>query len=525
MGVRKLTALEHLTAAARAAREYARGLVAQMAEAAAKDIAAVRAVAEAAKTAAQTAQAAADAAKQKAASADKLATARAINGTAFDGSKNVITAYSYNSLVSGCSSGTHYKPFLKIAKGNGAVDAHISCILADCGDYCNQITGLWFVEAGNRSNAFKCVIDCIHPHQSATTVKFGTYSDNSFFYVCLYTSGFRNGSKVTVIEQRGSVAAFDGSFLTAAPSGWTEIVVRQLAAVSETVAGAAKLTTPRAINGTNFDGTAAITTAKWGTARSLTIGSTAKSVDGSGNVAWSLAEIGAQAAAQGKLYGQTIDLTASAYNVNTYYPVTGTSIPNDSGYHLLQCIKALGAPKPSWATHGTGYAIQLSVLNVAGGWGAQTPYLIVLQNTSLWASGVVGWYSWLNNSSTPVFWLRGGGKYPLYTDYPCTWTVRTATYTVSSQSVAPTTTAGSTVGTIYGNNLVGNAATATRLATARTINGVAFDGSANINVKGFAAQSSAPGNTSLLWIDTTAKTGGLKYHNGSAWVPVPVAYT
>ncbi len=66
MGVRKLTALEHLTAAARAAREYAKGLVAQMAEAAAKDIAAVRAVAEAAKTAAQTAQAAADAAKVEA---------------------------------------------------------------------------------------------------------------------------------------------------------------------------------------------------------------------------------------------------------------------------------------------------------------------------------------------------------------------------------------------------------------------------------------------------------------------------
>lgn len=41
----------------------------------------------------------------------------------------------------------------------------------------------------------------------------------------------------------------------------------------------------------------------------------------------------------------------------------------------------------------------------------------------------------------------------------------------------------------------------------------------------FAAQSSAPSDTRLLWIDTTANTGGLKYWNGSAWVPVPVAYT
>ena len=59
---------------------------------------------------------------------------------------------------------------------------------------------------------------------------------------------------------------------------------------------AVKLATPRAINGTNFDGTAAITTANWGTARTLTIGNSGKSVNGSGNVSWSLSEIGAQPA-------------------------------------------------------------------------------------------------------------------------------------------------------------------------------------------------------------------------------------
>jgi len=42
---------------------------------------------------------------------------------------------------------------------------------------------------------------------------------------------------------------------------------------------------------------------------------------------------------------------------------------------------------------------------------------------------------------------------------------------------------------------------------------------------GFIAQESEPSNTNLLWIDTTAETGGLKYYNGSAWVHVPVAYT
>ena len=56
---------------------------------------------------------------------------------------------------------------------------------------------------------------------------------------------------------------------------------------------AVKLATARAINGTNFDGSANITTANWGTARTLTIGNTGKSVNGSGNVSWSLSEIGA----------------------------------------------------------------------------------------------------------------------------------------------------------------------------------------------------------------------------------------
>lgn len=43
--------------------------------------------------------------------------------------------------------------------------------------------------------------------------------------------------------------------------------------------------------------------------------------------------------------------------------------------------------------------------------------------------------------------------------------------------------------------------------------------------KGFYVGTSAPSNTNLLWIDTTATTGGLKYYNGSAWVAVPVLFS
>lgn len=59
---------------------------------------------------------------------------------------------------------------------------------------------------------------------------------------------------------------------------------------------ATKLQTARQINGTNFDGTANITTSIWGTTRNITIGNTKKAVNGSADVAWSLTDIGAAAA-------------------------------------------------------------------------------------------------------------------------------------------------------------------------------------------------------------------------------------
>ena len=73
-------------------------------------------------------------------------------------------------------------------------------------------------------------------------------------------------------------------------------------------ATATKLATARTIGGVSFDGTASInlpgvntagnqntsgSAAKWTTARTLTLGSTGKSVDGSAAVTWTLAEIGA----------------------------------------------------------------------------------------------------------------------------------------------------------------------------------------------------------------------------------------
>ena len=64
---------------------------------------------------------------------------------------------------------------------------------------------------------------------------------------------------------------------------------------SGNAATATNLLAARNINGTSFNGSANITTANWGTSRTITIGQTGKSVNGSAGVSWSLSDIGAAA--------------------------------------------------------------------------------------------------------------------------------------------------------------------------------------------------------------------------------------
>lgn len=47
----------------------------------------------------------------------------------------------------------------------------------------------------------------------------------------------------------------------------------------------------------------------------------------------------------------------------------------------------------------------------------------------------------------------------------------------------------------------------------------------NLQTDIWHAGTTPPDNKKLLWIDTTAVTGGLKFYNGAAWVHVPVAFT
>lgn len=96
-------------------------------------------------------------------------------------------------------------------------------------------------------------------------------------------------------------------------------------ALSGNASTATTLQTARTINGTSFNGSANITTANWGTSRTITIGNTGKSVNGSGNVSWTLAEIGAAASSHGThlTLGTGSGNAAAGNHTHSYLPLSG----------------------------------------------------------------------------------------------------------------------------------------------------------------------------------------------------------
>ena len=155
------------------------------------------------------------------------------------------------------------------------------------------------------------------------------------------------------------------------------------------VGSATKLQTARQINGTNFDGTANITTSYWGTARNFTIGNTTKSVNGSANVSWSFADIGGAPAnhshnyinSRGNLNPQT-GRTQNLGNVYSYNTISGTSN---------------GAPTTYTSVIGFGRSTRGTV-EIAGGWTAGMGlWYRALRNTT------DNWYGWVKVWDTKNF--------------------------------------------------------------------------------------------------------------------------
>ena len=281
--------------------------------------------------------------------------------------------------------------------------------------------------------------------------------------------------------------------------------------VSGNAGSATKLATPRTINGTNFDGTANITTANWGTARTLTIGKTGKSVNGSGNVSWTLDEIGAAAVSHAQDFAGTNSNTYIAYPKDGRYRGTPDNA-SVTGYLKITLPQSWTSSMMKFDVDVFNYADNETMTYTISGYNYSSGA------NSAWHSATAACKTHQSNPkrNLSVRFGHDGTKCAIYIgEASTTWaypqvtvkniTVGYSNYALTSWNagwvVGYTTTLG-TISRTVTNPYVGNggmASTANTLATARTINGTSFNGSGNITTANW-------GTARTLTIGNSAKS-------------------
>lgn len=133
-------------------------------------------------------------------------------------------------------------------------------------------------------------------------------------------------------------------------------------------------------------------------------------------------------------------IDATTLDENTYYPVTFDASRKNL---KIMLFNQWNGGNPSWATHSSKNYSCVKIWETTGhGWGEFGTYRrIHLSAFSQTETDPVRGVGQLGNSSTEYVYVRGGGKYNFYTSDNVVPVLRTSTYTVASQSIAPTTTA------------------------------------------------------------------------------------
>lgn len=126
---------------------------------------------------------------------------------------------------------------------------------------------------------------------------------------------------------------------------------------------------------------------------------------------------------------------------NTYYPVTFTGLRH-SEIRLIRVSRSLGdfPEKPTWAKHQSGFSLSCEWSVNGHGWGS----IAVTRNISSFA------FAWISDDKSPLImigqmtnssqeycYLRGGARYKLEAHPDIVATIRTTSYSLHSQTVAP----------------------------------------------------------------------------------------
>ena len=423
-----------------------------------------------------------------ASSATKLQTARKINGVAFDGTKDItIDAGGSGGHTILNSSGTAMTQRSKLRFNNATVtdDARNDVtIITPSG-----ISGNYLPLSGGTMTG-----DIHFSHVNAERDGYLAWDSGTVKERIKISDKTATTDPVFVFEQSRNNGDSYTSLLTIKGNGQVQANTF-VGALTGNASTATTLANARTINGTSFNGSANITTANWGTARTITIGNTGKSVNGSANITWSLSEIGA---------------AASSHTHNTYLPLTGGAMTGTISSSKTTDTYLAGS-------RGT------AVINSTASGGSYTTLLKANSSNGKFTLSVYQTYMLLgymsnktieagtNNLDKSLIFLEDGTLIPGASNV---------------QNLGSSSTKWLNVyATTFTGNLAGNATTATtatkanQLTTARTIaisggvtgTATSFNGTANITIPVTAVDASKLTNKNTIKAS--------EINNNKHWIP------
>lgn len=162
--------------------------------------------------------------------------------------------------------------------------------------------------------------------------------------------------------------------------------------------------------------------------------------------------------ADGKNYWQEdvwVDLSAATYDQNTWYTVVGELLPT-TGFAGIKVVVNLNSnTKPSWSTHSEGFSVDFHIDTQVSGWGTTPAETIIYSDNYRWCPVSPVSYKQLYYGSIPILYLRGGGKYRVFSTYNASWKIYKDGYTWQSGQYSQSAKPSSTRPTPEGHTLKG----------------------------------------------------------------------
>lgn len=162
--------------------------------------------------------------------------------------------------------------------------------------------------------------------------------------------------------------------------------------------------------------------------------------------------------ADGKNYWQEdvwVDLSAATYDQNTWYTVVGEHLPPTGFAGIKVVVNLNSGTKPSWSTHSEGFSVDFHIDTQISGWGMTPAETIIYSDNYRWCPVSPVSYKQLNYGSIPILYLRGGGKYRVFSTYNASWKIYKDGYTWQSGQYSQSAKPSSSRPTPEGHTLKG----------------------------------------------------------------------